>query len=64
MKVVLCSVCNKVIQGTSKIVVTKKIGDKVLSETVSEPSSDQVFFSECLQCNADQCVVTMGNIQT
>ena len=36
MKVVLCSVCDKVIEGTSKVVITKKLGDKVLEETMQK----------------------------
>ena len=53
MKVVLCSICSKVIEGTSKVIVTRKLGDKVLSRTVSEPNSDQIVFSECTQCQKD-----------
>jgi hypothetical protein len=53
MRVVLCSVCDKVIQGTSRVVFTKKIGDRVLKETVSEPNSDQIVLTECLQCKKD-----------
>lgn len=53
MRVVLCSVCDKVVQGTSKVVITKKMGSDILSQTISEPNSDQIFLTECLQCKKD-----------
>ena len=53
MRVVLCSICDKVIEGTSRVVVTKKMGGNILSETISEPNSDQIVLTECLQCKKD-----------
>ena len=50
---VICSVCDRPIHGIIQVKRTKKLGNKVLSETIEKTSDDKISFTVCLSCNKE-----------